>query len=417
MSMRNVMPPAGIDAERILSVVAEHTRLRAESINLIASENPMSPAVRRVLSSDLLARYANFSGRDLTNRRYRGNKYIVELEEQCTSLARAAFGAQYVEFRPIGGHIAGVAVIMGLCKPGSIILEIGPEGGGHRLATKLTSSIAASLYDVRFLPFDAAAYNVATAAAINQIEALQPRLVILGSSNFLFPHPIGELADAVHRTGGFLGYDASHVMGLLAAGRFQSPLDEGADVVFGSTHKTLPGPQGGIIFSDRDDVIGPVSTNVYPGLVTNHHPFRIPALALALLEAMQSGGPYYDAVTANSGALAAAIEARGIPMVAAAGRYTASHTVLVRCGGFGDGPAIAARLESANIMTTDTSLPAELGGEGIRLGTQEVTRSGADGQAMKLIADLIVDVILGTRPVAEVRADARDFARSLPGLR
>jgi glycine/serine hydroxymethyltransferase len=89
----------------------------------------------------------------------------------------------------------------------------------------------------------------------------------------------------------------------------------------------------------------------------------------------------------------------------------------VRCGDFGDGPAIAARLESANIMTTDTSLPAELGGEGIRLGTQEITRSGADAQAMKIVGDLLSDVILGTRPVAEVRADARDFARSLPGLR
>lgn len=169
------------------------------------------------------------------------------------------------------GHVAGVAVLMGLCSPGDLVLELGRDGDGHREGGKLASSPLVPL-EIEYLPFDQTSYNVDVVGTIQLIDRRQPRMVILGSSNFLFPHPVSAIAEALKAyPDTLLVYDASHVMGFLAAGRFQDPLREGADLVIGSTHKTLPGPQGGIIFSNRSDLMDAVSQATYPALVTNHH--------------------------------------------------------------------------------------------------------------------------------------------------
>jgi glycine hydroxymethyltransferase len=274
--------PASPTRERIQDLVARHAAWRRKTLNLIASENILSPAVLNALACDFQGRYADYPGRDPRNRRYRGNRYIAEVEAEAVRLAAELFRARFVELRPIAGHLAGLAIVAGVCRPGDVVLEVGRDGGGHREAGRLTVAPLVSL-DVRYLPFDPITFNVDTAAAIRQIEELRPRLVILGSSHFLFPHPVAAIAEAVHRIpGAVLAYDASHVMGFLAAGRFQDPLAEGADVVFGSTHKTLPGPQGGIIFSNDDALMNRVCEALIPGLVTNHHPGRMPAMALAL---------------------------------------------------------------------------------------------------------------------------------------
>ena len=261
--------------QRLAELVAAHEAWRARTVNLIASENALSPVVRAALGSDLVQRYADYTGRDLSARRYRGNRYIELMEREAAKIAQEAFQAEHVELRPISGHIAGAAVLVGLCHPGDLVLELGRDGGGHREAGKLAAVPLVPL-KVEYLPFDQASYNVDVAATLRLIAERRPRMVILGSSNFLFPHPVSAIAEALKAyPDTLLVYDASHVMGFLAAGRFQDPLREGADLVFGSTHKTLPGPQGGIIFSNRSDLMDAVSQATYPALVTNHHTCRI----------------------------------------------------------------------------------------------------------------------------------------------
>lgn len=413
--------PERIDAhtnrERIRALVAAHDAWRATTLNLIASENVLSPAVAAALVGDLEGRYADYPGRDPSDRRYRGNRYIAEVEAEVTRLGQERFRAQFVELRPIAGHLAGLAVVMGVCRPGDVVLEAGREAGGHREAGRLISAQLVNL-EVGYLPFDADRYNIDVEASIRLIEARRPRLVILGSSNFLFPHPVRALADAVHRIpDAVLAYDASHVMGFLAAGRFQDPLGEGADIVFGSTHKTFPGPQGGIIFSNDDRLMDAVTAALVPGLVTNHHPFRMPAMALALLEMTVWGEAYADAVVANARAVGRAIAAGGVPVVEVDGRPTDSHTILLRVAEFGTGEAIAAGLEAAGIITTHALLPDSLGREGIRIGTQEVTHRGASESTMEKAGALVAEAVRGDRSAADIAIDVRRLVGALQSVR
>lgn len=402
-----------IDRETMGQLVERHEGWRRECINLTASENALSPSVRRYLDCDLVQRYGDYTGRDLSARRYQGNKWIEPIERAVAQLASGLFGARYVELRATSGHLAGAAVLMALTKPGDIVLEIGRDGGGHRLATKLALSPLVNL-KVHFLPFLPFAYNVDLGRTLEMVEDLRPRMIVLGSSSFLFAHPVRELGNALRRhPETLLVYDASHVLGLIAGGRFQNPLAEGAQIVFGSTHKTLPGPQGGIILSNNDALMDRISESVYPALVTNHHLFRLPALGVCLLEMRRWGSEYADQVIANAQALAQEIQSRGVDVVGHDGRFTQSHTVLVRTATHRSSKELATRLEQANIIVTAAHLPAELGTEGIRIGTQEITRLGARAHDMALLAQLLVDIITERKSPAETLPLARRFAQRL----
>jgi glycine hydroxymethyltransferase len=407
----------------LMGLLSRHEAWRANCLNLIASENVLSQAVHSALDSDLIHRYADYTGRDLAARRYRGTRYVVEIEREVERLAGLVFGAEFFELRPISGHLAGAAVLMALCRPGDTVLEIGRDGGGHREAGKFAGSELVRL-DVRHLPIDPDRYNVDAAAAAVLIAEVRPRVVILGSSNFLFPHPVREMRKAIDvLPEAYLVYDASHVMGLIAGGRFQDPLGEGADVVFGSTHKTFFGPQGGIVFTNRRDLMTRISDVVYPGLVTNHHPFRMPALGVALAEMLAFGPAYGDQVIANSQALGEALVAEGIQCVTDGGRppagprYSSSHTVLLRVGDFGTADAVAAQLEAAGIITTGGLLPDALGGHGIRVGTQEMTRRGLRETGMVRVAQFIAEALRDERPSADIAAEVAAFVGDLGPLR
>jgi glycine hydroxymethyltransferase len=408
------MPP--LSHQDISRLVNEHEAWRAHCMNLIAAENALSPAVRHFLASDLVQRYGNYAGRDLNDRRYQGNRFIQQLETGLIEIVRQVFGASEVELRAISGHIAGLAVIMATCRPGDTVLELSGGDGGHRLAAKAVES---PLIDLKVfpLPFDPVRYNLDVEAICHLIRERKPSLVILGSSNFLFPHPVREIAACLSESPHtILAYDASHVFGLIACGAFQDPLREGAHVVFGSTHKTLPGPQGGLIFSNDTRLMNAISTAVYPVTVTNHHLMRSPALAVALLE-MQANKGYARQVILNAQALGQRLSERGLRVVAAGQGFTQSHTILLQVAEYGTGKAVAGLLDEADIMTSYTSLPAALDKEGVRLGSAEVTRLGATEKDMVAAADIIADVVQRrTGPSAACEA-VHTWAEHLPGLR
>jgi len=399
----------------ITDIIQRHEAWRATTLNLIASENLISPAVRRALDNDLVGRYTDYTGRDLRSRRYRGNRYVIELEEAAEALAKQVFHASQVELRPLSGHIAGACVILGLCEAGDTILEVGTTGGSHRMASKFAERSPVQL-NVQFLPFDETRWNIDLAGAVTMIEQTKPKMVILGNSAFLYPQPIRELRAALdHATGGsgYLIYDGSHVLGLIAGGAFQQPLEEGADVVYGSTHKTLPGPQGGIIYSNRADLMDRIAKALYPPLVTNHHSFRIPALALTFEEMLAYGADYARQVIANSQALGEALAALGTPPLAVDGVYSQSHTLLLPIAQFGTD--VAERLEAAGIICGAFRVPDALGGKGLRLGTQELARMGAREADMGQVAALILAGLMTNDPDATA-ARVAEFVRGLPGL-
>src|SRR5262245_1395622 len=407
--MLYVPPSEQLQAESTVGSVSAllraHEEYRTGCLNLIASENVLSPTVASALAGDLEGRYGDYIGVDPTARKYRGGRYLVELEELCRELVCATFDAEACELRAISGHVAGSALLLALCRPGDLVLEVSQAGGGHRLGAKLAEAQLVDL-DVEFLPFDAATFTVDGSAAADLIVARRPRIVILGSSSLVIPHPVEQVAAACAAAGSLLVYDASHVMGFLAAGRFQDPLREGAALVFGSTHKTLFGPQGGLLFGARE-IVERAAGGLYPPLVTNHHPFRLPALAVALAEHAEFGAAYIDQILANAHALEDELIAEGHIVVRAP---TQSHTVLLALPG-GSGADAALTLEASGIICNQTRLPEAWGREGLRFGVQELTRRGGTVSHAVAAGELIAGALAGNDVSREVAA----LAATLPG--
>ncbi|MEK6851500.1 MAG: hypothetical protein AABY30_03065 [Candidatus Thermoplasmatota archaeon] len=251
----------------ILSLVDRHERWRADScINLQPSENLVSPQVKRALGSDLAGRYTlpwkgDYHGARLDNA-YGGTRYLDEIEAAGEALARELFEAKHASLKPLSGHLAAMLLVLTTCRRKDRIFVIdGKHGGYDGYLPPYIPEVLGLRLKVDFLPFREDAWRLDTAAAARKIRAAKPALVVLGASFLLFPYEMAPLREAADAAGALIGYDGSHVLGLVAGGVFQRPLPEGADVLVGSTHKSLFGPQGGLFLCNRADVWGRAMKN------------------------------------------------------------------------------------------------------------------------------------------------------------
>jgi glycine hydroxymethyltransferase len=400
--------------ERLKSLIEDQRAFRAECLNLIASENTPSPFVESMIVEELNRRYGFYSGTDPDNQHYQGTQHVAELEKLAQEAAQDLFGAKYVDLRALSGNIAGIISMFALGSPGDVVLEV---QNAHQYANKLaTSGLKVDLKPIA-IPWDGQRYNVDLDATRELIESHKPKLVVLGSAMFLFPQPVREIRDAMdkHCPESILIYDAAHVMGLIAGGRFQQPLAEGADVIITSTHKTLAGPQGGMILTNNSALYERIGEATAPLIIANHHLARIPALAATFLEWKACGSAYADAIIANAKALGKALEARGVPIVGAEYGYTESHTVLAVVDAFGEAKAVADRLESNGIIVGGTGVPEEYGRHGLRIGVQEVTRFGMTEADAEEVADCMVKAmtVKGQNAKHQVAALNGRFSRML----
>ncbi|MHC4548782.1 MAG: serine hydroxymethyltransferase [Planctomycetota bacterium] len=377
---------------------------RSETVNLIASENVLSEATRRLLDSDFHHRYAEGHP---GARYYEGTRYIDEVEQRTARLVAEIFKADCVDVRLPSGTMANEAAFSALLKKGGVALAHGVAGGGH-ISHARFGALGKHADKILELPRCDDGYRLDAAAACDQIRRERPRLVVLGRSLFLFPEPVAEIKPACEEVGAVLLYDGSHVLGLIAAGAFQDPLREGADVLTASTHKTFFGPQRGIVLARGldEEAWRPVDRAVFPGVTSNHHLFSLPALFAAALEIREFGAAYARAVVRNARALAASLHRRGFDVAAADLGYTASHQIAVDVGDHGGGRAVSRRLCDHGIITNMNLLPGEPGRNarnprGIRLGVQEMTRFGMGEEEMDRIAGLIHACLVQGDPVAE----------------
>ena len=182
--------------QKIESLLDEHIKFRADCLNLIASENVPSPLVERLFSEELNRRYGYYTGIDLHQRAYRGNRFIVQIEEKAQELAKQLFGAAHVDLRPLSGNIAGIATSFALGSPGDTALEV---HNAHRYAHKLASSFLKVELQSIAIPWDGANYNIDLDRTIALIQQHRPKLVIIGSAIFLFPQPVRELKAAMRK--------------------------------------------------------------------------------------------------------------------------------------------------------------------------------------------------------------------------
>ncbi|MCD6495999.1 MAG: serine hydroxymethyltransferase [Candidatus Aenigmarchaeota archaeon] len=403
-----------MDRKEVESLVSAQNQWRMrECINLIASENRMSPLAEKMYMSDFMHRYAEGSP---YKRYYQGAKYIDPLEEGATELAKKLFRTDQAELRVLSGGTANTAAFSALGGHGDLLMSPGLAGGSH--ISHESFGVAGILgYRVEHAAFDESEYNIDVDASVKKIRKLKPKVVTLGGSVILFPHPVKEFREACDEAGARLLYDGAHVLGLIAGGQFQDPLREGAELMTASTHKTFPGPQGGIILGSTDEETWKrVQFRVFPGLISNHHLHRIPAMAIALNEMLEFGREYAVQTVRNAQALGQSMHEMGFNVLAENKGFTKSHQIVLDVRKNGGGKDCAETLEKAGIILNKNLLAWDKADDavnpsGLRIGVQEMTRIGMKESEMKEIAALIKKVLIDRKPPAEIAKEVAEFRK------
>lgn len=389
-------------------IVDDHESWRSRCINLIPSENVMSQRARSLLTSDMGHRYTlpgikEMDGR-LVENAYRGTRYLDEVESLAADLACETYGCEYACVRPLSGHIAAMIAVNSVCSRGDGILAVEFARGGYPGYDEEEMAGMLGL-KVGFLPYDDLSGNLIYDPAAELIGSSRPRATIVGASKMLFPPEISRIRGACDGAGSRLLYDASHVLGLLAGGRFGDPFGEGADLVYGSTHKTLFGPQGGIVLTNDGKIAESIEQGLHWKTLDNAHWNRIACLAQVLLEMKSFGQEYAEQLVSNSKALALALDRRGFPVQCGDRDYTESHQVGLDAGdvtaalGYETFEEVARRLEEADIIIDCVG----------RLGTCEMTRFGMGKKEMGKIAELVTRLLIEGEDVASVRSSVNEF--------
>jgi len=389
---------------RIIDLTVEHNTWRRSSLNMIPSENVMSPLAEAVYMCDMMHRYAEGRPR---RRLYQGLKYVDEVEELVMDLMSRLFRVKYVEPRPISGTIANAATFRALSQPGGKAVVAPVQAGAHVSHTKFGTLGALGIEHIE-MPFDMENLNIDVDKARRVIEEVKPNFVVMGGSMYLFPHPLKEIAETAHSVGSLVIYDAAHVLGLIAGKRWRDPFEAGADVVTASTHKTFPGPQGGVILTNNETIYKSIARTIFPWFVSNHHLHRLPATAVTALEMIYFGESYADQIVRNAKAFAEALASEGFKVLGEHLGYTRSHQVVVDVRNNGGGAKAAQLLEEANIIVNKNLLPydppeAVKDPSGIRTGVQEMTRLGMREDDFREVARLFRMVLIDRRDPGEVR--------------
>jgi glycine hydroxymethyltransferase len=372
----------------------------------------MSPAAREVLNSDLSNRYAE----GLPGKRYyQGNIYVDQIETICEDLAREVFACRFADVRSTSGTVSNMAVLMALTKTRDKMTTVALSDGGHISHAKIGATGMRGIRTFNY-PFDEKNMNIDVEGAKRLIREVKPKVALFGQSVFLFPTPLDELKDVFSEVGCSTWYDAAHVLGLIAGRKFQDPLREGIDVISGSTHKTLPGPQHGMILSDltKQGLETSLRRGVFPGVTSNHHLHSVAALAVTLAETREFGEAYADQVIRNAKALGQGLFERGMEVLCEHLGFTESHTVVVDVEQFQGGAKVAKNLEAANIILNKNLLPWDSDPVrpcGIRIGSQELTRLGMKEKEMAEVAELVARVVVKGQAPEKVKPDVIDLKR------
>ena len=393
----------------------------ANSLPMIASENVLSPLCKEMLITDFHGRYAEGTP---GHRYYEGCKFFDNVEVKAMELAKKLFKCSYADVRPTAGTTANMAVLKALMKPGEPATVLDLANGAHISFGKWGAAGVRGISLISY-PFNDEEMNIDVDGAVKLIKKVKPKLALNGRSVFLFPSPIKDIAEAAHDVGAYLVYDAAHVLGLIAGKQFQDPLREGADVMSGSTHKTLPGPQGGMIVSDHKgdtdedkSFLRKLGFGVFPGVTSSYHLHHVAAKAIAFAEHLEFGETYAKQTIKNAQALGQSLYTRGFKVFGEKLGFTKSHQILLEIGP-GKGKEASKNLEEAGIVTNMNTIPGDtdpLNPSGLRLGTPELTRIGMKEKEMDEVAGFYERALLKNNNLKKIQADVKEFRKDFQEL-
>lgn len=382
---------------KLRKTVKEHETWRTkQTLNLIPSENFASPSTRSFLSGDLSNRYS------APDHFYRGTHLSDDVQELAEEVARKLYCCKFANVRPLSGHTCSMIAFMSLLKPGDSVVTCPPKYGGYPGSSEEGLGSLLHLKNLYF-PYDPEKMNIISEEARKLLLSEKPEMTVFGSSHIPFPYSIKDSVPEEYQ--GYNIYDGSHVMGLIAGGKFQDPLREGSSILMGSTHKSLFGPQGGIMLSNDHEVFSKVEEKIFPGIVDNIHLNRVASLTFAMLELLKFGKDYASQVVRNSKALASVLDDLGTLVKCKEVGFTKSHQVLL---GYDEVKSvkIADLLERIDVITDI----------GIRLGTCEVTRRGMKEGEMEAIAHIISDAIQGSTARENLKRKVHHLVKEFDGL-
>ena len=405
---------------KILDLIDQQEEWRGSCLNMIASENIVSGAVKKAISSDFGHRYAEgvLGGRDdgmqIFDRYYQGTRIFDKVEATAMKLTEDLFNAEHSNVVPVSGVVANLVAYYSLANHGDRITGLSIQDGGHISHTHVSAAGVIGLRDIPYA-FDREGMNIDVDESIKIVRENKPKIMLFGASFFLFPHPVKEMRDAADEVGAYIMYDAAHVAGLIAGGKFQNPFKEGADVITTSTHKTFPGPQGGVVMC-RNELSERIDNAAFPGLMSNHHLHHVAGFAVALAEMKEFGKEYADQIIKNSKALAEELHTLGFDVLCEHKGFTQSHQVIIDVSKTGRGKKIADNFEKANMIINKNLLPWDslkdtANPSGIRIGTPEITRIGMKEEEMKEIAGFMKRIAIDNEPPEKVKDDVVELKK------
>jgi glycine hydroxymethyltransferase len=386
-----------------------------DGLELIASENFVSPAVLEAMGSPLTNKYAE----GLPGKRYYGGcEYIDRIEQIAIDRARQLFGAEHANVQPHSGAQANMTVFLALLRPGDTFLGMDLSNGGH-----LTHGSPVNFSGILYR---AVSYGVTSEGLIDyenvrrKAHEHRPKMIIAGYSAYSRVIDFAKFADIAAEVDALFMVDMAHFAGLVAAGVYPSPVPH-ADVVTTTTHKTLRGPRGGMVLC-KEEHARAIDKAVFPGTQGGPLEHVIAAKAVAFREALQPGFKAYSRqVVANARALAAALVERRYQVVSGG---TDNHLMLVDLRNKGDqvtGKLAETALDRAGITVNKNTVPNETRSpfvtSGLRLGTPAVTTRGMKEAEMNRIAAMMDRVLAAPEDdsvIREVRAEVRKLAAEFP---
>ena len=388
--------------DRLHALVERNRQIHdRDCINLNPATNTMNPRAEAVLAAGLTTR---------PSLGHAGEKYevgleaIEEIEVIAAEAARRVFHAAHVEIRVGSGALANLYAFMATCQPGDSIIVPPATIGGH---VTHRAPGAAGLYGLQIheCPIDASTYTIDVVGLAELARRVRPKLITIGTSLNLNPHPVAEIRAVADEVGAFVLFDAAHACGMIAGGAWPNPLHQGADLMTMSTYKSLGGPAGGLVFTNRADLAARLDAIAYPGLTANFDVAKTAAVAITMFDWLEFGQAYTAAMVHSAITLADELGARGLPVFHTAHGPTGTHQFALDMSAEGGGHAAALRLRDANLLTCAIGLPHDEGA-GLRFGTPEITRLGMTADDMPELADLIAAGLRGEHADVAARSSA-----------
>ena len=402
---------AAKDPELADAMQAELQRQR-DNIELIASENIVSPAVMAAMGSCLTNKYAEgYPG----HRYYGGCQHVDVVEQLAIDRACKLFGAKYANVQPHSGAQANLAVYFAVLNVGDTVMGMDLSQGGHlthgspaNMSGKYYNFVSYGVNENGFLDYD---------ALEAQAKEVQPKLLVAGASAYCRALDFERLANIAHGVGAMLMVDMAHIAGLVAGGAHQNPVPY-ADIVTTTTHKTLRGPRGGLILTNSEDLINKINKAIFPGTQGGPLEHVIAGKAVCFGEALQPEfKEYAHRVVENAHALAARLMERGVKIVSGG---TDNHLMLIDLSDLEvTGKQLEHNLDEVHITANKNTVPGEKRSpfvtSGVRVGTPAVTTRGFGVEEMKVVADCIADCIFDfENKKDEIAAKVSELTKKFP---